>query len=120
MLPSRRERSGLAWLVALVLGCATAPSDPGLPYRQEAEAAAAEGAPERAVAAYQLYGGPVIVVDFGTATVFDAINGDGDYLGGAIAPGMNIAAEALFEHASKRPRIAVARPRQTIVRNTVG
>ena len=54
MLPSRRERSGLAWLVALVLGCAAVPSDPGLPYRQEAEAAAAEGATERAVAAYQL------------------------------------------------------------------
>ena len=72
-----------------------------------------------AVAAYALYGGPVIVVDFGTATVFDAITGEGDYLGGAIAPGMNIAAEALFEHASKLPRIEVARPKQAIGRNTV-
>ncbi len=72
-----------------------------------------------AVAAYRLYGGPAIIVDFGTATVFDAITAEGDYLGGAIAPGITIAAEALFERASKLPRIEVTRPKQAIGRNTV-
>ncbi|MCL0102116.1 type III pantothenate kinase [Dehalococcoidia bacterium] len=72
-----------------------------------------------AIAAYRLYGGPLIIVDFGTATVFDAVNADGDYLGGAIAPGINLAAEALFERASKLPRIEIERPKQVIGRNTV-
>ncbi len=72
-----------------------------------------------AVAAYRKYGGPIIVIDFGTATVFDAINADGDYLGGAIAPGINLAAEALFARASKLPRIEIARPKHAIGRNTV-
>ncbi|MBI4301823.1 MAG: type III pantothenate kinase [Chloroflexi bacterium] len=72
-----------------------------------------------AVAAYRLYGGPVIVVDCGTATVFDAISRDGDYLGGAIAPGIVIAAEALFERAARLPRIELMRPKQAIGRNTV-
>ncbi|MBI4307684.1 MAG: type III pantothenate kinase [Chloroflexi bacterium] len=70
-------------------------------------------------AAFKLYGGPVIVVDFGTATAFDAISRDGDYLGGAIAPGIRIAAEALFERASKLPRIDLVRPRSAVGRNTV-
>jgi len=72
-----------------------------------------------AVAAHRLYGGPVIVVDFGTGTVFDAISKDGDYLGGAIAPGIAIAAEALFERAAKLPRIELVRPKHAIGRNTV-
>ncbi len=72
-----------------------------------------------AVAAFRLYGGPVIVVDFGTATVFDAVSKDGDYLGGAIAPGIMIAAEALFERAAMLPRIGLSRPKQAIGRNTV-
>ncbi|MDO8531900.1 MAG: type III pantothenate kinase [Dehalococcoidia bacterium] len=71
------------------------------------------------VAAFKLYGGPVIVVDFGTATVFDAISKDGDYMGGAIAPGIKIAAEALFERASKLPRIDLVRPRSAVGRTTV-
>ncbi len=72
-----------------------------------------------AVAAFRLYGGPVIVVDFGTATVFDAVSEEGDYLGGAIAPGIGISAEALFEHAAKLPRIELVRPKRAIGRNTV-
>ena len=72
-----------------------------------------------AVAAFHKYGGPVIIVDFGTATVFDAISKDGDYLGGAIAPGMDVAAEALFERASKLPRIELTPPSNVIGRNTV-
>ncbi|MBI3744585.1 MAG: type III pantothenate kinase, partial [Chloroflexi bacterium] len=72
-----------------------------------------------AVAAYHLYGGPLIIIDFGTATVFDAITDSGDYLGGAIAPGINLAAEALFTRTSKLPRIELARPKHAIGRNTV-
>lgn len=72
-----------------------------------------------AVAAYHKYGGPVIVVDFGTATVFDAISSDGDYLGGAIAPGVDIAAEVLFERTSKLPRVELVPPPTVIGKNTV-
>jgi len=72
-----------------------------------------------AVAAHRLYGGPVIVIDFGTATTVDAVSKEGDYLGGAIAPGIGIAAEALFERASKLPRIELIPPEHAIGRNTV-
>lgn len=72
-----------------------------------------------AVAAYHGYGGPVIVVDFGTATTFDAISRDGEYLGGAIAPGIMTATEALFEKAARLPRIELVRPSAAIGRNTV-
>jgi type III pantothenate kinase len=72
-----------------------------------------------AVAVLQLYGGPACVVDFGTATTFDAITGEGEYLGGAIAPGIGIAAEALFQRASKLPRVEIGRPPGVIGRNTV-
>lgn len=72
-----------------------------------------------AAAVYQLYGGPACVVDFGTATTFDAISDQGDYLGGAIAPGIGIAAEALFSRAAKLPRVDLVRPPQAIGRNTV-
>lgn len=72
-----------------------------------------------AVAAYNLYGGPVIVVDFGTATTFCAISKDADYLGGAIVPGIGISTEALFQRAAKLPRIELAKPDKVIGRNTV-
>jgi type III pantothenate kinase len=72
-----------------------------------------------AAAARQLYGTPACVVDFGTATTFDAISADGDYLGGAIAPGIGIAAEALFQRAAKLPRVDLARPPAAIGRTTV-
>lgn len=72
-----------------------------------------------AVAAYEKFGGPVIVVDFGTATTFDAVSARGEYLGGAIAPGMRIAAEALYLKTAKLPRIEIRKPRQAIGRNTV-
>jgi type III pantothenate kinase len=63
-----------------------------------------------AVAAYRLYGGPACVVDFGTATTFDAITATGDYLGGAIVPGIGTSAEALFQRAAKLPKVEIARP----------
>jgi type III pantothenate kinase len=72
-----------------------------------------------AAAVQRLYGGPACVVDFGTATTFDAISTEGDYLGGAIAPGIGIAAEALFQRTAKLPRVELARPPSTIGRNTV-
>lgn len=72
-----------------------------------------------AAAVHQLYGGPACIVDFGTATTFDAISVEGDYLGGAIAPGIGIAAEALFQRAAKLPRVDLARPPAAIGRNTV-
>jgi type III pantothenate kinase len=72
-----------------------------------------------AAAVMHLYGGPACVVDFGTATTFDAISAEGDYLGGAIAPGIGIAAEALFQRAAKLPRVDLARPPSAIGSNTV-
>lgn len=72
-----------------------------------------------AAAVQKLYGGPACSVDFGTATTFDAISEEGDYLGGAIAPGIGIAAEALFHRTAKLPRVDLARPPAAIGRNTV-
>lgn len=72
-----------------------------------------------AVAVMKLYGGPACVVDFGTATTFNAITREGDYLGGAITAGVNLAAEALYTHAAKLPRIDLQRPPSVIGRNTV-
>jgi type III pantothenate kinase len=72
-----------------------------------------------AVAVHQLYGGPACVVDFGTATTFDAISAEGDYLGGAIAPGIIIAMEALFARTAKLPRIDLTHPPGAIGSNTV-
>jgi type III pantothenate kinase len=71
-----------------------------------------------AAAAFKLYGGPIIVVDFGTATVFDAISRDGDYLGGAIASGINLTAEALYEHTAQLRRVELVSPKTAIGRNT--
>jgi len=72
-----------------------------------------------AVAGFELYGGPLIIVDFGTATTVCAINSKGDYLGGAICPGIKVSAEALFQKAAKLPRIELAKPESVIGRNTV-
>jgi type III pantothenate kinase len=72
-----------------------------------------------AAAVRVLYGGPACIVDFGTATIFDAISEDGDYLGGAIAPGIEIAADALFQRAAKLPRVDLQRPPSVIGRNVV-
>src|SRR5438445_3728886 len=67
-----------------------------------------------AVAVIQKYGKPAIVVDFGTATTFDAITAGGEYRGGVIAPGIIISAEALYEHAAKLPRIAIQKPAKIV------
>lgn len=72
-----------------------------------------------AVAAYEKYQRSLIIVDFGTATTFDLISDKGEYLGGAIAPGLGVSAEALFARASKLPRVEIAKPPQVVARNTV-
>jgi len=72
-----------------------------------------------AVAAYAKYGKACIVLDFGTATTFDYISPGGDYMGGVIAPGASISAEALFRQASKLPKVEIAKPPTVIGKNTV-
>lgn len=72
-----------------------------------------------AVAGFHLYGGPLIVVDFGTAITFDAISKKGEYLGGAIAPGIAISSDALFKAAAKLSRVDIVKPRSVIGKNTV-
>src|SRR5262245_38105750 len=71
------------------------------------------------VAAFQRFHRAVIVADFGTATTFDAVSGKGEYLGGAIAPGLKISAQALYEATAKLPRIDLKRPERAIGKNTV-
>lgn len=70
------------------------------------------------IGAYAKYGGPTIVVDFGTATNFDVISSKGEFLGGAIAPGLNISAEALFARAARLPRVEIRKPAKMIGTNT--
>ncbi len=72
-----------------------------------------------AVAAYELYGGPCITIDFGTATSFGAISAKGEFLGGAICPGLKLAADALTENTAKLPRFELVKPEHVIGRNTV-
>jgi len=71
------------------------------------------------VAAYETYGGPAIIVDFGTATTFDVVTADAKYVGGVIAPGLTISAEALFARAARLPRVDIKRPPHVIGTNTV-
>jgi type III pantothenate kinase len=71
------------------------------------------------VAAFEKYGGPVIIVDFGTATTFDAISAKAEYLGGVIAPGIVISSEALFERAARLPRVDIKPPKKVIGTSTV-
>jgi len=72
-----------------------------------------------AVAAYEKYGGPCIVVDFGTAITFDCISQKGEYLGGVIMPGIGIAAEALFQRTAKLPHVEIREPERVIGTNTI-
>lgn len=71
------------------------------------------------VAGYEQYGGPLIIVDFGTAITFDAISKQGDYLGGVITPGIKISSEALFEKTAKLPKVEMKMPDEIIGKNTV-
>ena len=72
-----------------------------------------------AVAAYEIYGGPCIFIDFGTATTFGVMSARGEFLGGAICPGLKLAAEALVERAAKLPKFELIKPDSVIGRNTI-
>lgn len=72
-----------------------------------------------AVAAYEKFGGPIVIVDFGTATTFCVVSEDGDYLGGVISPGIIISSEALFQKASKLPRVELIKPEKVLNKNTI-
>ena len=72
-----------------------------------------------AVAAYEMYKRPVIIIDFGTATTYCAVKENGDYLGGCICPGIRISSDALFERAAKLPRVELEVPKNIICKNTV-
>jgi len=73
-----------------------------------------------AVAALEKYGGPCIIVDFGTATTFDCVSAKGEYLGGIICPGIGISADALFDRTARLPRVEIRKPARVIGSNTVG
>lgn len=73
-----------------------------------------------AVAAFEKYGGPCVIVDFGTATTFDCVSAKGEYLGGVICPGIGISADALFERTARLPRVEIRKPSRVIGSNTVG
>ncbi len=72
------------------------------------------------VAAFVKYGGPCVVVDFGTATTFDCVTAKGEYIGGLICPGVGVSADALFEHTARLPRVDIRLPARVIGTNTVG
>jgi len=90
----------------------------GMPIRYDNPAEVGADRIVNALAARELHGAPVVVVDFGTATTFDIVNGRGEYVGGIIAPGILIAAEALFAHASRLYRVDVQPPERLVGSNT--
>jgi type III pantothenate kinase len=92
----------------------------GMPVQYENPAEVGADRIVNGVAAFEKHGGPCIVVDFGTATTFDAISRRGEYLGGVIAPGIGISAEALFERTARLPRVEIRKPPRVIGSTTVG
>ena len=92
----------------------------GMPIRYDNPAEVGADRIVNALAARELYGAPVVVVDFGTATTFDVVNPAGEYAGGIICPGIGISAEALFAHASRLYRVDIRRPARLVGRNTAG
>src|SRR5437660_9748213 len=90
----------------------------GMPVRYENPADVGADRIVNGVAAFEKFGGPCIVVDFGTATTFDTISAKGEYLGGVIAPGIGISAQALFEHTARLPLVDIRQPAKIIGTNT--
>jgi type III pantothenate kinase len=91
----------------------------GIPLRYEDPKQVGADRVVNAAAVRRMYKGPACIVDFGTATIFDAISAEGEYLGGAIAPGIGIASDALSQRTAKLPRVEIVRPPSAIGRNTV-
>ena len=120
-----QARMGIEALCRRFFGCeAMVVGDPGvrLPLRVLIERPSEVGADRlvNAVAAHTTYGGPLIVVDFGTATTLDVVDADGNYAGGVIAPGINLSMRALHMAAAQLPNVAVERPASVIGKSTVG
>ena len=92
----------------------------GMPVRYENPHEVGADRIVNAVAAFDMYRGPIIAVDFGTATTFDCISRNGEYMGGVICPGIHISMEALFERAAKLHRVEIARPKSVIGKTTTG
>ena len=92
----------------------------GMPVRYENPREVGADRIVNAVAAFEMFGGPVIAVDFGTAITFDCVSAEGEYLGGVIFPGIHTSMEALFERASMLHRVEVARPKSVIGKTTTG
>src|SRR5574340_777268 len=92
----------------------------GMPVQYENPAEVDADRVVNGVAAFEKYGGPCIVVDFGTATTFDAVSKKGEYLGGVIAPGIGISADALFARTARLPRVEIRKPPRIIGSTTVG
>src|SRR5271168_4556436 len=92
----------------------------GMPVHYENPAEVGADRIVNGVAAFDKYGGPCIVVDFGTATTFDCVSAKGEYLGGVISPGIGISADALFQRTARLPRVDIRKPPQIIGSNTVG
>ncbi len=120
--------STMRWMAKHYFGLDALTIEPGVKtgmpilYEQPAEVGADRIV--NAIAAYEKFGRaarrPLIVLDFGTATTFDAVSAKGEYLGGAICPGVQISADALFQRASRLPRIDVRKPAQVVGRTTIG
>lgn len=91
----------------------------GMPLKVEAPLELGADRLCNAVAAFAEHGGPCVVIDFGTATTWEVVSGKGEFLGGVIAPGLQISADALFSHAAKLPRIDLVAPERTIGKGTV-
>jgi type III pantothenate kinase len=91
----------------------------GMPVQYENPAEVGADRIVNAVAAYEKYGGPCVIVDFGTATTFDCVSKKGEYLGGVICPGIGISADALFERAARLTRVEIRKPARVIGTNTV-
>jgi type III pantothenate kinase len=92
----------------------------GMPVKYENPAEVGADRIVNGVAAFEKFGGPCLVVDFGTATTFDAISKKGEYLGGVIAPGIGISADALFERTARLPRVEIRKPQRVVGTTTVG
>jgi type III pantothenate kinase len=92
----------------------------GMPVRYDNPAEVGADRIVNAVAAFEKYGGPCVIVDFGTATTFDCVSDKGEYLGGVICPGIGISADALFEHTARLQRVEIRKPAHVIGSTTVG
>ncbi len=92
----------------------------GMPVQYENPAEVGADRIVNGVAAFEKYGGPCIVVDFGTATTFDCVSAKGEYMGGVICPGIGISADALFQRTARLPRVDIRRPNRVVGTTTVG